>query len=441
MLKNFNQTLGSYMPSFFHMELNFPFYQSRLVLYNLTKKDLSTFIHEYIHFLQDISSYSLLNNAYVYSEYMHAAATYIYKLPHGEFDIPLKIPRNYGNVDLNKFVNSTCMGDFSDRESIFAKEVVFHDSLVPFHNDIVNILHIPYLRLIGGEELKFGTCAIMESMAFLIERKITKGSTTPYDYPYQAASIVVYLEYPEFGEDELNVIALCDMSLQYANPGKIFVETLRDMKRIGYIPTKAEDIYDHMYKLPVEQMGESTSFEIGLARMGMMVQDRLNLYLNDVRFKPFHDTIRNYIGTGIGQRLSNPHFMIDLVRDGYALYNNTLRLLMNKLGSPVICDSCNNYFQMPSVGHSANENLQFFLGVEQVYKCLNEGSTICELYDFCENTVNHGQEIFGDGWHDKIPLLDDNCWQSPWLKVNDQRLCPYALLWRHWKLAEWRPKI
>ena len=147
MLRNYNQTLGSYTPAFFHINLNFPFYQSRLALYNLKKKDLSTFVHEYIHFLQDISSYSLLNNAYVYSEYMHAAAHCIYKYPKGVFQIPLKIPRNYGNIDLNRFVNTTCMGDFSDRDNIFVKKVVFHWIRVPFHNDIVNILPIPFLLL------------------------------------------------------------------------------------------------------------------------------------------------------------------------------------------------------------------------------------------------------------------------------------------------------
>jgi hypothetical protein len=80
------------------------------------------------------------------------------------------------------------------------------------------------------------------------------------------------------------------------------------------------------------------------------------------------------------------------------------------------------------------------LGVEQIYKCFDEGSTICELYEFCEYTKNHGEEILGEGWQDQVPLLDDNCWQSPWLKVNDVRLCPYALLWRHWNLGEWRPE-
>ena len=143
----------------------------------------------------------------MYSEYMHAAAHCIYKYPKGVFQIPLKIPRNYGNIDLNRFVNTTCMGDFSDRDNIFVKKVVFHWIRVPFHNDIVNILPIPFLLLASGDELKFGTCAIMESMAYLIERKITKGSTLPNDYPYRTATAVVDLEYPEFGQDELNVIA------------------------------------------------------------------------------------------------------------------------------------------------------------------------------------------------------------------------------------------
>lgn len=120
-IRTYNQNLGSYMPAFFYMKLSFPYYDSSTMLYNLSKKNLSIFIHEYIHFLQDISSYSLLNNAYVYSEYMHAAANYIYSLPKGKIDIPLKLPYNFGNVDLNKYVNETCMGDFGSRDDIFIK--------------------------------------------------------------------------------------------------------------------------------------------------------------------------------------------------------------------------------------------------------------------------------------------------------------------------------
>lgn len=439
MHKFYNHYLGCYMPSFYYMELNFPFYSSSLALYNLNKKNLSTFIHEYIHFLQDISSYSLLNNAYVYSEYIHAATNCIYQLPKGKFNVPLEIPDNYGNIELNKFINDTCMGDFSEIDNVFVKKVKFKRYKVPYKNDIVNELEVPFLLLANGTELRFGTCAIMESMAYLIERHITIGSSSPKDYPYNAAAIVVYHEYQEFGRDELNIIALCDMSLQFVNPGKIFVETLRMMKIKNFLPDKAEDIYKYMYKLPVQQMGKYTNIAIGLINMGMMVQDRLKLYLNDPMFKEFHDTIRNFIGFGIGERLRKPHFMLDLVRNGFALYNNSLKLIMNNIGSPIIKDSQNNFTQMPVVGQSANESFQFFPAIEQIYKCFKDGSTICEMLDFCEETKKNAKDIFGDEWQNKVPIIDDNCWNSPWKKINDQRLCPYAVLWKHWKLGDWEP--
>lgn len=428
------------MPSFFYMKLNFPFYAVPLALYNLKKKDLSTFIHEYIHFLQDISSYSLLNNAYVYSEYIHVATNCIYKLPKGEFNIPISIPTNYCNIDLNKYINSNCMGDFSDRDSMFIKGIRFEHYTVPYKNKIVNGFDVPFLVLVGGSELKFGTCAIMESMAFLIERKITRGSSSPKEYPYLAASNVADFLYKEFAEDELNIIALCDMSLQYNNPGKIFVKTLQKMNLEKYLPSKAEDIYDYMYAIPVEQMGEETTFSMGLIKLGMCVQDRLKLYLNDSVFSDFHYTIRNLLGFGLESRLRNPHFMIDIVRDGYALYNNTLKNIMKCIGSPIIIDSLNNYSQIPPAGMPLNPSLQLFSAIEQLYKCFNQGSSICEMYDFCEYTRNNAKELFGNEWQNKVPLMDDNCWKSPWKKISDLRLCPYATLWKHWNLEKWVPK-
>lgn len=440
-LRAYNKTLGSYMPAFFHMEVGFPFYTSPVMLYKLSPQDLSTFIHEYIHFLQDISSLCLLNNAYVYTEYMHSAANCIYKLPKGEFDIPLAIPYNYGNLDLNRFINGMCMGEFESQDSIFITNIKFKQHKVPIKNDIVNILPIPYLQLANGTELKFGTCAIMESMAYLMERHITKGSKTPPEYPYQTALAVAFKEYEAFAQDDLNVIALCDLSLQFANPGKIFVQTLREMKEQQYLPTKPEELYDNLYQKPCTMMGRDSTLPISLIEMCIMVQNRLKLYLNDKMFYRFHNTIRDFIGFGIESRLRNPHFMIDIVRDGYALQNPTLLRIMNRVGSPLIIDSARNFTHIPPAGQSANDSLPIFLGIEQIYKCFSEGYTMCELYEFCEATKSNAQELFGDDYLNQEPILDDNCWQSPWNKVTDVRLCPYALLWKHWKLSDWRPKI
>ena len=58
---------------------------------------------------------------------------------------------------------------------------------------------------------------------YMMERMITHGSVSAPDYPYNAAEMVVDYIYPEFGNDKLNIIALCDACLQFSEPGKIFV--------------------------------------------------------------------------------------------------------------------------------------------------------------------------------------------------------------------------
>lgn len=179
---------------------------------------------------------------------------------------------------------------------------------------------------------------------------------------------------------------------------------------------------------------------MALIHMGMMVQDRLKLYLNDSRFIEFHNTIRDFIGFGIECRLRNPHFIIEIVRDGYALYNESLLKIMNRVGSPLIIDSEYNFTHISAAGKGANISLQYFLAIEELYKCFSKGNTLCEMYDFCEVTKNNAKEIFGADWQNQEPLLDNNCVDSPWLKINDVRLCPYALLWRHWNLRSWKPK-
>lgn len=58
--RRFNLTLGFYMPSLFHLHVH-----TKKFFKNLWKWDdetFCTFLHEYIHFLQDVSTVSGLHN-------------------------------------------------------------------------------------------------------------------------------------------------------------------------------------------------------------------------------------------------------------------------------------------------------------------------------------------------------------------------------------------
>lgn len=63
-----HKELGFYEPAFFLMHLETEFPKGFLPLQKMDEGQLSTFVHEYILFLQDFTSYAGLNNAYVYRD-------------------------------------------------------------------------------------------------------------------------------------------------------------------------------------------------------------------------------------------------------------------------------------------------------------------------------------------------------------------------------------
>lgn len=418
--------LGSYMPSFFTMKLSFPFPSGAMPYERLDEKNLSVFTHEYIHFLQDLSTFVGLNNAYVYSECIHGFVTHIYTKPKGLFEVPITLPYNYGNIDLNKFINIESIGTIDEINNFFLIRIKKRLSKIHYDNPFVKNFTNIILVSAKGDNVVFGSRAIMESMAYIIESSISIGSVAAQDYPYHAAEMVVDQIYPEFGEDKLRIIALCDMSLQFSEAGKIFVQTLETFKKNCFLPENANDIIDYFYENQCVQMGQNQKIDYGLLNMGLMVGERLKLYLNDRHFKPFHNVIHKLIGFGINERLTNRYFMLDIVRNGYILDNPLMKMYIQKVGTPIIVDSNEDYWIVPPIGRSINDYwLEYFPAIEQIYKCLGEGQDICEMYSWCEKS--------------KQTAEDDRCVNEPWSRCRDAYLCPYAMLWRHWNLSEYIP--
>ncbi len=428
-----NKDLGSYLPAFFIMEVSFPFGQRFSSMTNLPvrEQDLSIFVHEYIHFLQDISSYAGLNNAYVYSEYIHAAVNLVYDLApnnNNKFNVPLAIPYNYCNIELNKQVNSVGIGSLKQLDIFIPSKISEKSIKVNYSNPFVKYLTTVYIKGCNGIKLQFGNRAIMESMAYLIERMITNGAGVAPDFPYSSAEIVVDLTYPEFGTDKLNIIALCDMSLQFSEPGKIFYHSLIDFKNMHFIPSKPEEIVDYFYNKPCVQMGNSNSLVSGFTEMALMVGSRLKEYLKGKEFKSFYNVIHRLLGFAIDMRINHRYFFINLVRDGYASNNKTLNNTIRTIGSPIIIDSLKDIWLVLPFGVKSKEyNIEIFSAVYELNKLFEKGNDCCEMYDWCQKSPD--------------TIEDDRCIFEPWSRCYDQKLCPYALLWRHWNLGKYTPII
>ena len=66
-----DDVLAFYKPAFFGMQVNVSAKELDFSKWDsISEHDLTIFFHEYIHFLQDISTVWGVNNIYVYGEYI-----------------------------------------------------------------------------------------------------------------------------------------------------------------------------------------------------------------------------------------------------------------------------------------------------------------------------------------------------------------------------------
>ena len=94
--RKYAKTLGFFDPTMFHIHLA---YDVKLDDWkNWSEEALFTFFHEYIHFLQDLTTTNGLYNIYVLDEVLKYDVNYIYHLPKGAFKVPIPVVDSGDNV-------------------------------------------------------------------------------------------------------------------------------------------------------------------------------------------------------------------------------------------------------------------------------------------------------------------------------------------------------
>jgi len=207
-------TLGFYRPSFFKMQVNSTDNLENLSL--LSDITSAIYLHEYIHFLQDISTtFGFMNISTVvdYIKYVNQSAingtSRTFKVPvnpkpsaNDEVYFNLNLKKNYvGSV--NDIVNATITNINKTSTLVTLKN----------GNQNINTVTIDYTDKTGKLAYhQFGSHCIIESMAYLVENSIYPNllPSAP-DFPYRTAQKVVDFEYPILLQNPLNILALCDI--------------------------------------------------------------------------------------------------------------------------------------------------------------------------------------------------------------------------------------
>ena len=424
-LKHLNATSGWYMPAFFHMCLETEKPISNIPLQHMDKDVQSVFFHEYIHFLQDISTYAGLNNIYCISEYVKLVATrYATQNP---FYVPVRLENNDYNVRLNDTLNRETAGGHCRH----LKFEIYDTFISDFYNEDLKsqgIESVPIVWLLTSEgDLEFGRREIMESMAYILQRKCTNGTPVTYEYPYYAAEKTAQFLYPgNFSQDLDNILALCDIALLTSNPGNVFVCCVNKIKDGEWVIDKPEDIYDCFYSSNTKVGTCISTTSSHFVNLSTVVKQSLKDYICQPQIATYlHPWIDLVIDAGQEMRIKDRYFFLNLARGGDYLSNAQFQNLLKHVGSPIIENLNSDFCRFPSQP-DFGDYFQYLMAIETLYNIFKTGCFQCQMKSFCEHSKTINPNV----------IVDAQCDTSPWNKISRiNENCPVAFMFLHRKLA------
>lgn len=225
-----NSSIGEYKPAFMQIRLQQPFNGN---LDELDVPSLGTLVHEYVHYLQNISTpwglydsmvrYNIMAETYAYVENATTVIT-----------IPLKVRYSQELTNKIKIVEAgTGYCPLADTRRI--NFGINKTEKIRIHRNIEQVggRNIPIIKLdicftdASKQTIHLGANIIKESMAALYQMLVDETAThSGYDLPYNLVKILAEQYFPEIASDNIKLIAICYMSLFSLSPAEVLINEL-----------------------------------------------------------------------------------------------------------------------------------------------------------------------------------------------------------------------
>lgn len=419
--------MGFYTTSFFEMFVDTENIEAGIE--GMCARDRATFFHEYIHFIQDFTTHYGLNSVYCHGEYVRRVVTQA--RAQNKLIVPHQLNDNNDNVLLNKNI---CEFSWGDKEccklpASYVRLIKVERSTIQPLEDYSDLKMPDVTLTLNGELVTFGACAVMESMAYIMERCCAPNDYehSP-DFPYRSAEMVADYYVPNFSANLYNVLALCDVSLQTSVPGSCFVDLMIDIKKGKLVISRPEDIYDYFYKMSLENSnGDKAEFIEKFNYILTVFKQQTNSYLqgSDV-YGDFHTWVDRLARFALKMRCHYPYYLLDMAREGTILRNRRLSFMVRCLGTPMMKNNDAHLYKMPAEGVGNVWDAEYFKAFYEVERVFSEAASSCTMIDCCKAFPRLG--------------VDERCTTAPWKRCSDPNLCPFAHIWHHWGLCGLEPQ-
>ncbi|MCT4319245.1 hypothetical protein SAMN05421856_11036 [Chryseobacterium taichungense] len=429
-----------YRPAFFKIKIDLPFEFKNLQ--ELTDGALSLYLHEYIHFIQDISTIYGLVNISTINYYIQDCASRIFKENKKEFQVPLKLSPREGDYGYSNFcLQPIYLGSKINpkRTKIELVSYKYGSQVFNDKNEKVNIIKVTLndAKSNANFEVSLGGILITEGMAYLSERYVyseilqSQGANVQADeYPYLVVEKIAQKIYPELAQYTILLIAVCDCSLMTYHPGLSFIRAMEFLSKSKFIETNLDNdqIISKLYEV-LSAFLKGNHFDLDV--IVEQVRDSIKKSFKASIFDGNNQWIDVLFDRITILRREYPQFIIDFLQGGNLKNNKDFAMFYLAFGSPLVVNSEDKgTVALPSQFNPENFQPHLFWAINQILKIFtNQSPTPCELKGFCKKS----SEL--EGIDD---ITDERCDNAPWEKHID--LCPVGAIWRHWALAGFSPK-
>jgi len=405
---NFHQCNGYYIPAAFwlYVDTDQPINELMNSPYE------RTLVHELVHFLQDVSTTYGLANICRYVDQLKCFSKLVRSSR--SLSVPILASQRSDSVNANSDLFSIYAGDGADKymthnDSVVITSITEHQEYV---ENVVGPIFYTEIEYGGSESFHFGSIAILESMAHIIECEIY-GKMSIKSFPYDSSQLVIDHLCSDIEVGALAVLEICEASLMFLNPAEIFVKAAKKLnsERVRHI---APNDY---YKFVMERFSyENQTSAEHFVHVAREAEDQLNDLFT---VEPFSNERwgARVVGAGVNIRKNGQSISSLLFESTDDSLRNRFFSIISEVGFPPSINKHNQVW-VQSGSENSHTNLMY-PAIASISEMLEGRGQACQLYEYCKNEKN--------GY-----TVNQHCLNAPWKRAKAAQACYYSHIWKMW---------
>ena len=398
---------GVYYPGTFLIGISKKFFDG-MKYSDFTQDEMATFVHEYIHFLQDISTVAGGMN------YNHKAKLLQLHFSMFQKNAVVNLPVDLENCGVDNAYAQTELLSFYEGDALEKK--IHHINKVTCEKEelMTEILRSESSTYPGDDIYQiciyyndsdmptvFGSHYVKESMAYLIERYLFGAEERKKEFPYNACEMVCEYLYPELLSTPEIIVAICELSLMHYHSGFEFFMLVSHLAKEGIHFKNLEEFYDY-FDAAAKAFLENHKVLLD------EIDDNVNVMYPKgfpYMFVP-NEYVKAYFEAGYSMRRHNHFFISALFREKMPV--ERIISWVDTFPLPMFLDDIKHEL------YGAIDNLSMMpvpLAILQFFMTPSKG---CPLLEYCR--------------YSRIDVAEEAiCTAKPWEQCNKDVQCPMAI--------------